>query len=74
MSGLKIIRQNYAGLVETLGKYSRTVKSGVVFVFPFFQKVRRVSLALQPQTISRYSKVPHIVNILLSILLYCKIG
>ena len=55
VSGLKIIRQNYAGLVETLGKYSKTVKSGMVFVFPFFQKVRRVSLALQPQTISRYS-------------------
>lgn len=28
-----IVPQNYEGLVETLGKYSRTVKAGFVMIF-----------------------------------------
>lgn len=43
------------GLIETLGKYSRTVKAGLVFIWPIFQRVRKVSLALQPLEISKYS-------------------
>lgn len=54
LAGLKIVPQNYVGLVETLGKYSKTVKAGLVFVFPIFQRVRKVSLALQPLEISKY--------------------
>lgn len=30
LAGLKIVPQNYVGLVETLGKYSKTVKAGLV--------------------------------------------
>ncbi len=55
LAGLKIVPQNFVGLIETLGKYSRTVKAGLVFIWPIFQRVRKVSLALQPLEISKYS-------------------
>lgn len=54
-SSFQIVPQNNEGLVETLGKYSKTVKSGLVFICPFIQRVRKVPLALQPLEISRYS-------------------
>lgn len=54
LCGLRIVPQNYVGLVETLGKYSRTVKAGLVFIGPIFQSLRKVSLALQPLEISKY--------------------
>ena len=54
LCGLRIVPQNYVGLVETLGKYSRTVKAGLVFIWPIFQSLRKVSLALQPLEISKY--------------------
>lgn len=49
-----IVPQNYEGLVKTLGKYSRTVKAGFVMIFPGVQRIRKVSLALQPLEISKY--------------------
>lgn len=52
--GFRIVPQNYEDLVETLGKYSRTVKAGFVFIWPIFQRIRKVSLALQPLEISKY--------------------
>lgn len=55
LAGLRIVPQNNEGLVETLGKYSRTVKAGLVFMWPLFQRVRKVPLALQPLEISKYS-------------------
>ena len=55
ITGLKIVHQNYQGLIETFGKYQRTVDAGIVFVWPGFQTLRRVSLALQPLAISKYS-------------------
>lgn len=55
LCGLRIVPQNNEGLVETLGKYSRTVKAGLVFMWPLFQRVRKVPLALQPLEISKYS-------------------
>lgn len=47
--------QNNEGLIETLGKYSKTVKAGLVFIIPVIQKMRRVSLAMFPAEISKYS-------------------
>ncbi|KRM40560.1 band 7 mec-2 family protein [Lactobacillus hamsteri DSM 5661 = JCM 6256] len=41
-------------MIETLGKYSKTVKAGFVFIWPIFQRIRKVSLALQPLEISKY--------------------
>ena len=54
-TGLKTVHQNYQGLIETFGKYQRTVNAGIIFIWPGFQTLRRVSLALQPLSISRYS-------------------
>ena len=53
--GFRIVPQNNEGLVETLGKYSKTVKAGFIFVWPLFQRIRKVPLALQPLEISKYS-------------------
>ncbi|ANZ60534.1 paraslipin [Secundilactobacillus paracollinoides] len=53
--GLKIVPQNNQGLIETLGKYSHSVNSGLHFYIPFFQKIRRVSLAMEPLALPNYS-------------------
>lgn len=53
--GFKIVPQNNEGLVEILGKYSKTVKAGFIFIWPLFQRIRTVPLALQPLEISKYS-------------------
>ena len=37
---LRIVHQSYARVVERLGKYARTIHSGVHFVFPIFEKAR----------------------------------
>ena len=55
LSCCRVVPQNNEGLVETLGKYSRTVKAGLVFVIPVIQRLRRVSLAMFPAEISKYS-------------------
>jgi regulator of protease activity HflC (stomatin/prohibitin superfamily) len=53
--GLRIVPQNNRGLVETLGKYKRSVDPGSHFYFPFFQKIRNVSLAMEPLALPNYS-------------------
>ena len=53
--GLKIVPQNNQGLVETLGKYSHSVASGLHFYIPLFQKIRKVSLAMEPLALPNYS-------------------
>ncbi|WP_220730013.1 SPFH domain-containing protein [Apilactobacillus zhangqiuensis] len=55
--GVKVIRQNNEGLVETLGKYSHTLSSGLHFYIPFIQRVRTVSLAMQPKLLPKYSLI-----------------
>ena len=55
LSCCRVVPQNNEGLIETLGKYSRTVKAGLVFVIPIIQRLRRVSLAMFPAEISKYS-------------------
>lgn len=37
---IRIVHQSYARVVERLGKYARTIHSGVHFVFPIFEKAR----------------------------------
>ena len=54
-AGIRIVPQNSEGLIETLGRYSRTVKAGPTLLIPFIQRLRKVSLALQPLEISKYS-------------------
>lgn len=54
---LTIVPQNNVGLVETFGKYSRTIQAGLNFVIPVIQRVRKVSLALQPLSLDPYSVI-----------------
>jgi regulator of protease activity HflC (stomatin/prohibitin superfamily) len=44
---MRIIRQHEKGLVETLGKYTRSVESGLTVIIPFFQDLRKVDLREQ---------------------------
>jgi len=46
-SAAKIVKQNEKGLVETLGKYTRTVDSGLTIIFSIIQHIRRVDLREQ---------------------------
>jgi len=57
MLGLKIVRQNHVGLVETLGKYSREVSAGLNLYVPLFQKIRTVDLAMIPLSLKGYSVI-----------------
>ncbi len=53
----RIVPQNTAGLLETLGKYSSTRSTGLNFRLPVIQKIRVVSLALQPLKLAGYSVI-----------------
>ncbi|EEI23188.1 SPFH domain-containing protein [Lentilactobacillus hilgardii] len=53
--GIKIVPQNNQGLVETFGKYRRSVASGFHFYMPIIQKIRTVSLAMEPKALPNYS-------------------
>jgi len=45
--GLKIVRQHEKGMIETLGKYSRTVDSGLTFIIPFLQVLKTIDMREQ---------------------------
>ncbi|MDF7626615.1 SPFH domain-containing protein [Lactobacillaceae bacterium L1_55_11] len=53
----KIVPQNCVGLLETLGKYSTTRQTGLNFRLPLIQRIRVVSLALQPLKLAGYSVI-----------------
>ncbi|GAP00451.1 SPFH domain-containing protein [Fructobacillus ficulneus] len=53
----RIVPQNCVGLLETLGKYSTTRQTGLNFRLPLIQKIRVVSLALQPLKLAGYSVI-----------------
>ena len=57
MLGIKIIRQNCQGLVETLGKYSHSVEAGWHFYIPFIQRNESVELAMHPLKLQKYSVI-----------------
>lgn len=44
---LRIVKQHEKGIVETLGKYTRIEDSGLVFVIPFLQALRKVDMREQ---------------------------
>lgn len=44
---VRIIRQHEKGVVETLGKYSKTEDSGLALILPFFQAMRKVDMREQ---------------------------
>ncbi|MDH5238166.1 MAG: SPFH domain-containing protein, partial [Acidimicrobiia bacterium] len=45
--GLRIVRPFEKGLVEMLGKYQRTVDSGLRWVMPFFKRITTVDMREQ---------------------------
>ena len=44
---VRIVQQYEKGLVETLGKYSRTVGAGVTVVIPLFQSLKKIDMREQ---------------------------
>lgn len=46
-NSLKILRPFEKGVVERLGSYQRTVDSGLVFLIPFIEKIKKVDLREQ---------------------------
>jgi len=60
--GIRIVRPIEKGLVETLGKYSKTVEQGFHWVFPLIQRMIKVNVTEQmvdipPQTIQTSDKL-----------------
>lgn len=47
IKGIKILRPYEKGVVERLGKYQRTVESGLVVIIPFIETIRKVDLREQ---------------------------
>ncbi len=47
ITSTKFISQGYAGAVERMGKYVKTVGPGVHFIMPIFSRIRRVNLKEQ---------------------------
>src|SRR3990172_4204235 len=46
-SGLKIVRPWEKGLIERLGKYQRTVDSGLTIIIPFMERIVKVDMREQ---------------------------
>lgn len=44
---LKILRPYEKGVVERLGKYQRTVESGLVVIIPFIEAIKKVDMREQ---------------------------
>jgi len=44
---VRIVRQHERGLIETLGRYTRTVQPGLVVIFPPLQRIRIVDMREQ---------------------------
>lgn len=47
LKGLKILRPYEKGVVERLGKYQRTVTSGLVTIIPFIETIKKVDMREQ---------------------------
>lgn len=66
-SSVNIINQHEKGLVETLGKYSKTEEPGVAIIVPFFQRLKRVDMREQvidvpPQSVITKDNVTVVVD------------
>ncbi len=46
--GVRIVKQNHLGIVETFGRFSRVARPGLTFIFPIFQSMPvQLPLAIQ---------------------------
>jgi regulator of protease activity HflC (stomatin/prohibitin superfamily) len=66
-SGVKIVRPVEEGIVEFLGKYSKTAGAGFNWIIPFFHKIHRVNITerrvdIDPQSIITKDKLNAIVD------------
>jgi len=66
-SGVKIVRPIEKGIVEFLGKYSKTASAGFNWITPFFHKMYRVNITerrvdIDPQSIITKDKLNAIVD------------
>ena len=67
MSGIRIIRPTHRGLVETLGKWSKTAEAGFTWLFPIVQTMRKVNITeqmvdVEPQTVITKDNLNAIVD------------
>ncbi len=46
-AGIRIVRPYQRGVIEQLGKYQKTVDSGLTIIYPFIQKMRTVDMREQ---------------------------
>lgn len=72
--GVKIVRPIEKGLIETLGKYSKTAEQGFHWIIPFIQSMRKVNITEQmvdvpPQTIQTSDKL----NMTVDAMVYYKV-
>ena len=44
MTGMRIVRPWEKGLIERLGKYQRTVGSGLTIIIPFLERLLKVDM------------------------------
>src|SRR6185437_1049020 len=51
-SGVRIVPQARAGIVERLGRFSRTLDPGLHFLFPFIDRLRRPLVDLREQVVT----------------------
>ncbi len=56
-SGLKIIKQSETMVIERLGKFSRTLNSGVNLIWPFFEKPREIHWKYVTQAIGGETEI-----------------
>ncbi|MCS7227400.1 MAG: SPFH/Band 7/PHB domain protein [Endomicrobia bacterium] len=47
LNAVRIVRQHERGLIETLGRYTRTVEPGLIVIFPPLQRIRIVDMREQ---------------------------
>ena len=66
-SGIKILRPVEVGIIEFLGRYSKTASSGFNWIFPFISKMYRINITerrvdIDPQSIITKDKLNAIVD------------
>ena len=52
VQAVRIVPQARAGIVERLGRYSRTLDPGLAFIFPFVDRLRRPLVDLREQVVT----------------------
>jgi len=67
LSGIKLLYEYQRGVVFTLGRYTATLSPGLVYVVPWFQRMRKVDMRIKTADIPRQEvmtrdNIPMLVN------------